>query len=153
MDEAEAEAAAHAKSREFFQGLLNKLLRVKLTDGRVLVGQFLCTDRDANVILGSCAEYVPSSSSVDDVTSVTKTVGGGGDVTKENEEEDLDACMKTSVEPRILGLAMVKGKHIVTMHYDDIAHTSSAPKNSPQNQRKTTAGAENASVQMENLYL
>jgi hypothetical protein len=29
-----------------------------MTDGRVLVGVFLCTDRDGNVILGSCNEYL-----------------------------------------------------------------------------------------------
>lgn len=35
---------------------LNRHLRVRLTDGRSVVGTFLCTDRDANVILGSCTE-------------------------------------------------------------------------------------------------
>jgi len=29
-----------------------------MTDGRVLIGVFLCTDRDGNVILGSCSEYL-----------------------------------------------------------------------------------------------
>ena len=41
------------ESRQYIRKLLNKLMRVKLTDGRVLVGQFLCTDREANVILGT----------------------------------------------------------------------------------------------------
>merc|ERR1712168_58400 len=101
------ESTVGGPSRDFFKKLLNKLLRVKLTDGRVLVGQFMCTDKDANIILGSCAEYVPN-----DVTD---------DVVTPDDEDDLDACMKTSVEPRILGLAMVKGQHIVSMHYDDVA--------------------------------
>merc|ERR1712071_165391 len=30
-----------------------------MTDGRTLIGQFLCTDRDCNIILGSCYEYAP----------------------------------------------------------------------------------------------
>ena len=85
--------------------------------GRVLVGTFLCTDRDANVILGSCAEYVP-------------TTGGSNE-----DEADLDACMKTNVDPRILGLAMVKGQHIIAMHFDDMTPVS-VPKNSPQSERK-----------------
>ena len=55
-----AAAAGAADSRAFIRSLLSKLVRVRLTDGRVLVGQFLCTDREANVILGSCAEYVPA---------------------------------------------------------------------------------------------
>lgn len=31
---------------------LNMNFRIEMTDGRVLIGVFLCTDRDANVILG-----------------------------------------------------------------------------------------------------
>jgi small nuclear ribonucleoprotein (snRNP)-like protein len=32
-----------------------------MTDGRTLVGLFLCTDRDCNVILGSAQEFLKSS--------------------------------------------------------------------------------------------
>ncbi|EEB14114.1 conserved hypothetical protein [Pediculus humanus corporis] len=56
-------------------------------NGRVLIGIFLCTDRDANVILGSCSEYL--------------------------REED---CF--TEEPRGLGLVMVPGRHIVSIHQD-----------------------------------
>lgn len=59
-----------------------------MTDGRVLIGSFLCTDRDANVILASCSEYLSSDSS------------------------------GSSEEPRLLGLVMVPGKHIVSVHID-----------------------------------
>lgn len=59
-----------------------------MTDGRVLIGIFLCTDRDANVILGSCSEYL--------------------------REEDI----LTEEDPRILGLVMVPGRHIVSIHRD-----------------------------------
>lgn len=59
-----------------------------MTDGRTLVGVFLCTDRDANVILGSCSEYLP----VDPV--------------------------QLNEDPRMLGLVMIPGKHIVTVHID-----------------------------------
>lgn len=31
-------------------------MRIVMTDGRILVGAFLCTDSDANVILGMCSE-------------------------------------------------------------------------------------------------
>ncbi|XP_063976198.1 N-alpha-acetyltransferase 38, NatC auxiliary subunit [Diachasmimorpha longicaudata] len=63
---------------------LNRLLRIKMTDGRVLTGAFLCTDRDANVILGSCEEFL---------------------------SED-------HTEARALGLVMVPGRHIVSIHLD-----------------------------------
>ena len=55
------------------------------------MGIFLCTDKDANVIMGSCTESMGSE-----------------------EEEDSAAA----VEPRVLGLAMVPGKHIVSIHVD-----------------------------------
>lgn len=43
---------------------LNKNMRIEMTDGRVLIGIFLCTDRDRNVILGSCAEYLQAESTL-----------------------------------------------------------------------------------------
>ena len=37
--------------------LLNRLLQVHLSDGRVVIGNFMCTDRELNIILGQCQEY------------------------------------------------------------------------------------------------
>ena len=68
---------------------LNKSMKIKMTDGRTLIGVFLCTDKDRNVILGSCEEYLRSSDAED--------------------KED----------PRILGLAMIPGHQIVTVHIDE----------------------------------
>ncbi|XP_026730253.1 N-alpha-acetyltransferase 38-B, NatC auxiliary subunit [Trichoplusia ni] len=67
---------------------LNMNFRIEMTDGRVLIGVFLCTDRDANVILGACSEYL-------------KGVDG------------------ETEEPRVLGLVMVPGRHIVSIQLDD----------------------------------
>ncbi|CAH1997907.1 unnamed protein product [Acanthoscelides obtectus] len=61
-----------------------------MTDGRVLIGVFLCTDRDANIILGSCSEYLPHS------------ING----------------KPANEEPRMLGLVMIPGKHIVSIHIE-----------------------------------
>lgn len=68
---------------------LNKSFLIQMFDGRVLIGVFLCTDRDANVILGSCTEYLPA--------------------------DDTDGNME---EPRMLGLVMVPGKHIQSVSID-----------------------------------
>jgi len=68
---------------------LNACMKIEMTDGRTLIGQFLCTDRDANVILGSCYEYIPP-------------------------DED------GNVEERVLGLAMIPGKHVVSIAIDDV---------------------------------
>lgn len=77
---------------------LNKSLRIKMTDGRVLVGIFLCTDRDANVILGSCSEFLPEC------------------------EEGTSTGKPPNEEPRMLGLVMVPGKHIVSVAVDRMEH-------------------------------
>jgi small nuclear ribonucleoprotein (snRNP)-like protein len=37
---------------------LNSSMKIKITDGRILIGIFLCTDRDQNIILGQCQEYI-----------------------------------------------------------------------------------------------
>ncbi|KDR21370.1 N-alpha-acetyltransferase 38, NatC auxiliary subunit [Zootermopsis nevadensis] len=73
---------------------LNKNFKIEMTDGRVLIGVFLCTDRDGNVILGSCSEYL--------------------------KPEDNGVIE----EPRVLGLVMVPGRHIVSIHLDDITNCS-----------------------------
>lgn len=61
-----------------------------MSDGRVLIGVFLCTDRDSNIILGSCSEYLP-------------------------EELQAVQCVE---EPRMLGLVMVPGKHLMSVSID-----------------------------------
>ncbi|KAK7093979.1 N-alpha-acetyltransferase 38, NatC auxiliary subunit-like [Littorina saxatilis] len=66
---------------------LNKSMRIKMSDGRTLIGVFLCTDRDGNVILGTCEEYIHGPESDDE-------------------------------EPRVLGLAMVPGHHILSICID-----------------------------------
>jgi len=71
------------------ESLLNKSFKIKISDGRTLIGVFLCTDRDRNVILGSCEEYINYS-----------TDG------------------QTREEPRVLGLAMIPGHHIVSICVD-----------------------------------
>ena len=47
-----------SESRLKLESWLNQTMRIKMTDGRTLIGSFLCTDKDRNVILGSCEEYV-----------------------------------------------------------------------------------------------
>ena len=80
----ELQSPGRSKLRQW----LNKNMRIELSDGRVLVGIFLCTDKKANVILGSCAERMS------------------------DQAEDCN-------EPRVLGLAMVPGKHIVSIKVDE----------------------------------
>lgn len=39
------------------QTWLGRILRIKITDGRILVGSFACTDRDVNILLIKCKSY------------------------------------------------------------------------------------------------
>ena len=45
--------------REALRGFLNKRLRVELSDGRFVIGDLLCTDKDMNIVLGNCEENIP----------------------------------------------------------------------------------------------
>ena len=112
-------------AKEYLRSMLNKLMRIKLSDGRILIGVFLCTDRDSNVILGSCSEYV-----IDQENQETQEDGDKED--KNEIDPEIDPTL--SIEPRILGLAMVPGKHIVSIHLDEVyssRNMTKAPGNSP----------------------
>lgn len=41
---------------------INKSMKIEMTDGRILIGTFVCTDKDANVILSSCSELFNTES-------------------------------------------------------------------------------------------
>ncbi|KAL1274423.1 hypothetical protein QQF64_027237 [Cirrhinus molitorella] len=84
----EVEASAYSLARCKLENLLNKSMRIRMTDGRTLVGLFLCTDRDCNVILGSAQEFLKSTDSF------------------------------SQGEPRVLGLAMIPGHHVVSIEVE-----------------------------------
>lgn len=81
--------------KKLLRSWLNKNMKIQMTDGRTLIGIFLCTDSDKNVILGSCEEYL----------------------------KPPDASARKE-EPRILGLAMIPGHHIVSIHVDQDRQTA-----------------------------
>lgn len=70
------------------QKWLGNNMRIRMSDGRTLIGEFLCTDQQRNIILGSAQEYLQYS------------------------EKD---CVE---EPRMLGLAMIPGRHIESLQID-----------------------------------
>jgi small nuclear ribonucleoprotein (snRNP)-like protein len=57
-----------AQANNFLNGLLNQPLRMTVTDGRSFIGNFMCTDRDAAVILSDTWEYRGSMVSLGDVS-------------------------------------------------------------------------------------
>ncbi|XP_022901507.2 N-alpha-acetyltransferase 38, NatC auxiliary subunit [Onthophagus taurus] len=89
---------------------INQLLRITMSDGRVLVGMLFCTDRDANIILGACSEFLPE------------------------ETDENGQVIKDVEEPRILGLVMVPGKHILNISVDVNENHSCNQMSEPLNQ-------------------
>ncbi|XP_078463840.1 N-alpha-acetyltransferase 38, NatC auxiliary subunit [Lampetra fluviatilis] len=75
-------------AKEKLESWLNRSMKIRMSDGRTLVGSFLCTDRDCNVILGSAQEYLKG----------TEPSSQG--------------------EARVLGLAMVPGHHILSIEVE-----------------------------------
>jgi len=80
---------------------LNKNIKVEMTDGRFLLGVFLCTDKSSNVIVGNCTEFTTDPEAV-----------------------------PQAEEPRILGLAMVPGHHIVKLYIKE-GNSTRARENTP----------------------
>lgn len=48
----------HDEVKKELEGYLNKRMRIGISDGRVIDGMFLCTDRDCNIVLGNCEEFL-----------------------------------------------------------------------------------------------
>ncbi|XP_047665166.1 N-alpha-acetyltransferase 38, NatC auxiliary subunit [Tachysurus fulvidraco] len=85
---AESEQCVYTCARQKLENLLNKSMKIQMTDGRTLLGLFLCTDRDCNVILGSAQEFLRTTDSF------------------------------SQAEPRVLGLAMIPGHHVVSIEVE-----------------------------------
>ncbi|XP_060768217.1 N-alpha-acetyltransferase 38, NatC auxiliary subunit [Neoarius graeffei] len=84
----ESEQCLYMCARQKLENLLNKSMKIRMTDGRTLLGLFLCTDRDCNVILGSAQEFLRTTDSF------------------------------SQAEPRVLGLAMIPGHHVVSIEVE-----------------------------------
>ncbi|KRY85376.1 Small nuclear ribonucleoprotein-associated protein B [Trichinella pseudospiralis] len=83
------EGPHHLKLDELFESVL----RIGVDDGRIFVGKFVAVDKDVNVILCDCCEFVPIS------------------------EEDRDKDKPdTHILSRQLNSALIHGKQIVSIH-------------------------------------
>jgi small nuclear ribonucleoprotein (snRNP)-like protein len=51
----------NSESRNKIRQWLNRSMKIKITDGRYVIGTFLCTDKHSNIILGSCQEFIDST--------------------------------------------------------------------------------------------
>merc|ERR1719189_1622480 len=95
--------------KEYLRSMLNKPMKIKLCDGRELIGVFLCTDKDLNVILGSCIEYTKDQNLNENLDEKTYN-----NFLSSNASDGI-----LSNKSRAIGSAMIPGKYILSVHIDD----------------------------------
>ncbi|KAI0810361.1 hypothetical protein GGR55DRAFT_136034 [Xylaria sp. FL0064] len=102
------EAPTKAEAEEYLKSLLNKTLRIYVTDGRMFIGTFKCTDTDRNVIISLTYEYrQPSQQKLAEAASAAAATG------------DSSATVKADMTSRYLGLVVIPGEHIVKMEVEE----------------------------------
>ncbi|KAG1689740.1 hypothetical protein DVH05_001944 [Phytophthora capsici] len=90
--------------------LLGSLVRLRISDGRVVVGRFHCFDKHQNVILKDAREFAPTRNGISK-NSKDKAEAEARD----QEEETRFAGILLPPGSRSLGMTLVPGKHIVYM--------------------------------------
>lgn len=59
MDTKEAaDKTEYEKAKALLSSYLNERMRVTISDGRVIDGRLICTDRDCNLVLSNCEEFL-----------------------------------------------------------------------------------------------
>ncbi|KAI2630380.1 Sm-like ribonucleoprotein [Hypomontagnella submonticulosa] len=102
MEKPEAEA--------FLKSLINKIMRIYATDGRLFVGTFRCTDTHSNIVLSVTYEYrQPSQQKLAEAASTAASSGAA------------NPTVTADMTSRYLGLVVVPGEHIVKMEVEEFA--------------------------------
>ncbi|KAK3949545.1 hypothetical protein QBC32DRAFT_35106 [Pseudoneurospora amorphoporcata] len=129
------------EATEWLNSLLNKNLRVSVTDGRMFWGQFKCVDAESNIILHSTYEYrFPTSDQLAAAAAaVTASLApSSSTITSSSALSDPSALSSTSLEEaydkaaaagkvkvdlssRYLGLVVIPGEHITKIELEEFA--------------------------------
>lgn len=89
--------------------LLGATLRIKIRDGRIIIGHFHCFDKNQNVILTDSREYISSTAPPKKNTKKGK-----------KQEIPIDDLAPLNGTSRSLGMILVPGKHIISIHTEKI---------------------------------
>ncbi|PHH85597.1 hypothetical protein CDD83_199 [Cordyceps sp. RAO-2017] len=93
------------EAQAYLESLLNKNLRIITTDGRLFWGSFKCTDADRNVVLAHTYEYrQPPPAAI-----------------QRHLEDAERETVSVDMTSRYLGLVVVPGHHVVSMHLEQFA--------------------------------
>ncbi|KAG9066539.1 hypothetical protein KI688_012447 [Linnemannia hyalina] len=115
------------------RSLLNQTTRIKITDGRLFIGQFMCIDHSKNIILSAAYEYRTTAkannnnnNNTSDCTDAesdiksSSTSGAGEDIPLKTLSINAqhDTVLTTGQTKRFVGLVMIPGHHIVKADID-----------------------------------
>lgn len=84
---------------------LNFKARVHISDGRVFIGTFVCTDKQKNIILAHTEEFRGRRLS---------------DIPTRRPYSSLSRLFLFAGEQRLVGLVMIPGKHLVKIETEDL---------------------------------
>jgi small nuclear ribonucleoprotein (snRNP)-like protein len=90
-------STSSSPSSSFLQNLLNRTLRIKLADTRTFIGQFICVDRQQNIILSNAEEFLSPELERKRGAPVSRGYFGG----------------------REMGMVMFRGKDVVRIEVED----------------------------------
>ncbi|KAI9921479.1 hypothetical protein PsorP6_001169 [Peronosclerospora sorghi] len=94
--------------------LLGSLVRLRISDGRVIVGRFHCFDKHQNVILKDAREFPPTRATLSKNHKDRVAMAAEAEA-RDQEEEMRFSSMLLPSGSRSLGMTLVPGKHIVYM--------------------------------------
>ncbi len=99
-------AGTPAQAVSYLTSLVNKHLRIHISDGRMFVGQMKCTDNERNIILALTNEYrQPTEKDVMEAAEIHEREGKKGNV-------------KVDMRKRYVGLVVVPGRYIEKIEVD-----------------------------------
>ncbi|KAG7395502.1 hypothetical protein PHYBOEH_003693 [Phytophthora boehmeriae] len=93
--------------------LLGALVRLRISDGRVVIGRFHCFDKHQNVILKDAREFAPTRNGLK--KGKDKAVMAAEAEARDQEEETRFAGVLLPRGSRSLGMTLVPGKHVEYM--------------------------------------
>lgn len=94
------------EAKAYLTNILNRIIHVHISDGRMFVGQMKCTDNERNIILAMTHEYrQPTESDAKAAMARSKKEGQTGNV-------------KVDMKKRFVGLVVVPGQYITKIELE-----------------------------------
>jgi len=97
---------ASDRAAAYLSTLLNRVLHIHITDGRMFVGEMKCTDPERNIILSMTHEYRQPSQADVKLAAERHTRAG------------LEGNVKVDMKKRFVGLVVVPGKYITKIEVE-----------------------------------